>query len=90
MVIGFGLFVVIVGGVIFVVIFLIKWIRKIDEEIDDEYCKYLKVVIEEMCIFFNKKCGLLIDRMVDNVIDEFSECVLVLELRLDNILKKCN
>lgn len=85
---GLSLPAAIVGGVIFAVTSLIKWTRKTDEEIDDEYRKYLKVVTEEMRTLLNKKRGSLIDRMVDNVTDELSERVSALELRLDNISKK--
>lgn len=45
---GFGFFVVVFSGIVFVVSFFLGWVRKILKEIDDEYEKCIKIVLERM------------------------------------------
>lgn len=54
LVFGFGIFVVIIGGIVFVLSFFFGLVVKIIKEIDDEYYKCIKLVLERMYIFFEK------------------------------------
>lgn len=88
-VLGFGIFVVIIGGFVFVIFFYFGWVFKIIKEINDEYEKCKSIVLIVIYVYFEKYFVELINKMVDEVLRYFFWCIEGIEIRNRMVWEEC-